>query len=164
VNFSLDEKITSESQVRTWTDHIPLQWKYTAGVAGDRFLRLLMQGKLQASFCKNCDKLYLPPKIYCRDCFAQLNEWKDIPDDSGSIYSFTKLPARSDGSKASEVIALVKFDGVVGGILGRLKVAKDDRPRIGTRVRLVFKPKNARTGDLSDIEYFEKIVEEKPKQ
>jgi uncharacterized protein len=160
----LDEKITSESQVRTWSDHIPLQWKYTAGVAGDRFLRLLMQGKIQASYCKSCDKLYLPPKIYCRDCFAQLNEWKEVPEDSGSVYSFTVVPQKTGAeSKEREIIVLVKFEGVEGGILGRLKTAKDERPRIGTKVRPVFKSKNSRTGDLSDIEYFEKI-EEKSKQ
>jgi uncharacterized OB-fold protein len=162
----LDEKISSEADVRTWTDHIPLQWKYTAGVAGDRFLRLLMQGKIQASYCKNCGKTYLPPKIYCRDCFAQLNEWKEVPEDSGSIYSYTMVPRKShDESREpdKQVIVLVRFEGVEGGILGRLKTSKDEKPRIGTKVRPVFKPKNARIGDLSDIEYFEKI-EEKSKQ
>jgi uncharacterized protein len=153
----LDEKLTSEANVRTWQDHIPLQWKYTAGVAGDRFLRLLMQGKIQASYCKNCEKLYLPPKIFCKDCFVQLNEWRDVPEDSGSIYSFTTV-SRGNGEKP-ETIVLVRFDGVDGGILGRLRVGRDEKPRIGMKVKPAFKPKNARTGDLSDIEYFEKIPE-----
>jgi uncharacterized protein len=154
----MDEKISSESQVRTWTDHIPLQWKYTAGVAGDRFLRLLMQGKIQASYCKNCDKLYLPPKIFCRDCFVQLDVWKDVPEDGGSIYTFTNVSTKQpDGSKETETIVLVRFEGIEGGILGRLKTARDQKPKIGMKVKPTFKPKNSRIGDLSDIEYFEEI-------
>lgn len=153
----LDEKITSEASVRTWTDHIPLQWKYTAGVAGDRFLRLLMQEKLQASYCKSCDKLYLPPKIFCKDCFGQLDEWKDVPEESGTIYSFTSVSQKGKG--APRTIVLVKFEGVEGGILGKFKAAKDEKPRIGMKVKPTFKPRNSRIGDLSDIEYFEKIQE-----
>jgi uncharacterized protein len=152
----MDEKITSEAKVRVWTDHIPLQWKYTAGVAGDRFLRLLMQGKIQASECKNCKKSYLPPKIFCKDCFSQLNDWKDIDENTGSIYSFTTLPNKKDGGK-EETIVLIRFDGIEGGLIGRMKSSKEEKPRIGMKVRPVFKPKNSRIGDLSDIDYFEKL-------
>jgi uncharacterized OB-fold protein len=148
------EKITNESKVGVLKDHIPLQFKYTAGVAGDRFLQLLKQGKLQASECPNCKKLYLPPKIFCKECFSQLNEWKDVPLDSGYLYSFTTLK-KSDAENVKQIIALVKFDGVEGGILGRLKASREE-PRIGMKVRPVFKQKNERKGDLSDIEYFEK--------
>ncbi len=155
----MDEKITSETKLGVLQDHIPLQYKYTAGVAGDRFLQLLKQGKIQASRCEKCNKLYLPPKIFCKECFSQLNEWKDVPEDSAYLYSFTLVKKKKEGEDggeaAKEIIALVKFDGVEGGILGRLKSSRDE-PRLGMRVRPVFRQKNDRKGDLSDIEYFEK--------
>jgi uncharacterized protein len=146
------EEMTNETKIGILQDHIPLQYKYTAGIAGDRFLQLLKQGKLQASHCPKCNKLYLPPKIFCKECFSQLNEWRDIPEDSAYLYSFTSV--RSEGGK--ELIALVKFDGVEGGILGRLKSSREE-PKIGMKVRPVFKQKSERTGDLSDIEHFEKL-------
>jgi len=150
------EKIIDGEQARRWTDHIPLQWKYTAGVAGERFLQLLKQGKLQASVCRSCNKLYLPPKIFCMDCFEQLNEWRDVPSDDGYIYSFTTIREGSEGER--ETLVLVKFEGVEGGLLGRLRETKGEKPRIGMKVRAVFKPKQNRKGDLSDIDYFEKVT------
>jgi uncharacterized OB-fold protein len=152
----MDEKITSETKLGVLTDHIPLQYKYTAGVAGDRFLQLLKQGKLQASRCEKCDKLYLPPKIFCKECFSQLNEWKDVPEDSAYLYSYTSVKKTGNSAdQAKEIVALVKFDGVEGGILGKLKSSREE-PRLGMRVRPVFRQKSERKGDPSDIEYFEK--------
>ncbi len=142
----------NEEELKRWSDHIPLMWKYTAGIAGERFLQLLKQGTLQASVCKNCNKLFLPPKIFCKDCFAQLNEWRDVSQDDGFIYSFTSLTS-GDGRRT---VVLVKFDGVEGGLLGFFKPGREE-PKIGMKVRAVFKPKQERKGSLSDIQYFEKI-------
>jgi uncharacterized protein len=148
------EKISNNAELRTWRDHIPLDWKYTAGEAGERFLQLLKQGKIQASVCRSCGKTYLPPKIFCKDCFIQVTEWREVPDDSGSIYSFTSVQAK-DGN-ASQLIVLVKFEGIEGGLLGRFKTGREE-PRIGMKVKPVFKKKDQRKGELSDIEYFEKV-------
>lgn len=132
--------------MRKWSDHIPLRWKYTAGVAGDRFFALLKQGKIQASVCKGCSKAFIPPKIYCKDCFVQINDWKDVPEDAAYLYSFTEV--------GGQIVALVKFEGFEGGLLGRLKGR--ETPKIGMKLKPVFKQKDLRTGDLADIAYFEK--------
>ena len=150
----MEEKITSNSDIGILRDHIPLEWKYTAGVAGERFLQLLRQGKIQASVCKSCCKSFLPPKIFCKDCFVQATEWKDVPENSGYLYSFTK--AKRSGSEGYETIALVKFEGIEGGLLGKLREGRGEELKIGTKVKPVFRPKDKRRGELSDIEYFEK--------
>ena len=141
-----------EQQARKWSDHIPLEWKYTAGVAGDRFLQLLKQGKIMASHCKNCNKLFLPPKIFCKDCFVQVDDWKDVPVDGGYVYSFTAL--KTDSGKR-ETIVIVKYSGVEGGLLGKFRSGKEE-PKINMKVKAVFRQKHARRGSISDIEYFEK--------
>jgi uncharacterized protein len=148
------EKISNNAELRTWKDHIPLDWKYTAGEAGERFLQLLKQGKIQASVCRSCGKNYLPPKIFCKDCFVQVTEWREVREDSGSIYSFTVVRSKDAGS--SHTIVLVKFEGIEGGLLGKFKTGREE-PRLGMRVKPVFKKKDQRKGELSDIEYFEKI-------
>jgi hypothetical protein len=151
------EKISNNSEIRTWRDHIPLDWKYTVGVAGERFLQLLKQGKIQAAICRSCNKSFLPPKIFCKDCFIQLTEWKEVSGDSGFIYSFTRVRTdKKDGEKSSRIIVLVKFEGIEGGLLGRFKTGREE-PRIGMKVKPVFKKRENRKGELSDIEYFEKI-------
>ena len=145
------EKLTNNEETRKWSDHIPLQYNYTAGVAGERFLQLLKQEKIQASVCKQCNKMYVPPKIFCKECFIELSEWKDVQTDTCYVYSFTTLK-RGD---RPETIVLVKFEGVEGGLMGRFKKGKEE-PRIGMRVKPVFKPKQERKGELADILYFEK--------
>jgi len=117
-------------------------------------LQLLKQGKIQASVCRSCGKTYLPPKIFCKDCFIQVTEWREVPEDSGSIYSFTNVRAKDGNS--SQLIILVKFEGIEGGLLGRFKTGREE-PRIGMKVKPVFKKKDQRKGELSDIEYFEKV-------
>ena len=149
------EKISNNAEVRTWKDHIPLDWKYTSGEAGERFLQLLKQGKIQASICRSCGKTYLPPKIFCKDCFVQLTEWREVPSDSAFIYSFTKVRPKDGTSSTGQLIVLVKFEGIEGGLLGKFKTGREE-PRIGMKVRPVFKKKDQRKGELSDIEYFEK--------
>lgn len=147
------EHLDSNNQVREWSDHIPLQFKYTAGVAGERFLQLLKQEKIHASVCRKCNKMFVPPKIFCKDCFEQITEWREVPRDSASIYSFTKVR----NAESTETVVLVRFDGVEGGILGKFKAGREE-PRIGMKVKPVFKPKEQRKGELADIEYFEKAV------
>ena len=149
------EKISNNAEVRTWKDHIPLDWKYTSGEAGERFLQLLKHGKIQASICRSCGKTYLPPKIFCKDCFVQLTEWREVPSDSAFIYSFTKVRPKDGTSSTGQLIVLVKFEGIEGGLLGKFKTGREE-PRIGMKVRPVFKKKDQRKGELSDIEYFEK--------
>ncbi len=148
------EKISNNAELRTWRDHIPLDWKYTAGEAGERFLQLLKQGKIQASVCRSCGKTYLPPKIFCKDCFVQVTEWREVPEDTGSIYSFTQV--RVNSASTSPIIVLVKFEGIEGGLLGKFKPGREE-PRIGMKVKPVFRKKDQRKGELSDIEYFEKV-------
>ena len=149
------ERIPNNEEMRRWSDHIPLRWRYTAGVAGDRFLQLLKQGKIQGSVCKRCGKTYIPPKIYCKDCFVQIDDWRDVPEGSAYLYSFTEL--KDSGDAGSTTVALVKFEGFEGGILAKLKLASRETPRIGMKLNPVFKPKDLRKGDLSDISHFEKL-------
>ncbi len=146
------EKITNTKELREWNDHIPFLWKYTAGVAGERFLSLLKNGSIQASVCRSCNKMFLPPKIFCKDCFIQLTEWKELPNDGGSIYSFTRVKNKAG---KDEIVVIVKFERVEGGLLGKFKAGREE-PRIGMKVKVVFKPKEERNGSLSDIEYFER--------
>jgi uncharacterized protein len=148
------EKTSNNAELRTWRDHIPLGWKYTAGVAGERFLQLLKQGTIQASVCRSCGKTFLPPKIFCKDCFIQLTEWKEVSPETASIYSFTKVRSQDENSPP-QVVVLIKFEGVEGGLLGKFKPGREE-PRIGMKVKPVFRKKESRKGELSDIEYFEK--------
>ena len=70
---------------------LPITSRYTAGIAGETFFREIMEnGKLLGSYCPECDLVYLPPRLYCERCMAQLDEWVDVPN-TGTIHTFTAV-------------------------------------------------------------------------
>lgn len=96
---------------------ISLDYRYTAGVAGERFFRAISRsGKILAAKCGECGVVYLPPRMYCASCLRETGEWQEVSRE-GYLYSFTKI---KEGRHFS-VIGLVKFRGVQGGLLVRLK-------------------------------------------
>ncbi len=153
------EKLENASQAIQWTDNIPTKYLYSYGIAGEHFFREIKNnGRLMAAKCKNCKLAYLPPRLYCEECFERLEAWTPVKPE-GEINSFTIAHISIDGKRLQEpkILALIRFDGVKGGMihwfgnLGRRKVV------IGMRVQPKFKPKPKRTGSMTDIEYFEPV-------
>lgn len=148
----LKERITSVDQLRSWTDKIPLRYEYTAGVAGERFLRGLQEGRILAARCEKCGKSYLPPKMYCVECFAPITKFGEVGPE-GRVRALTETYVEFDGSRREEprLIAFVTFKGVTGGIVHRVS---GEGLKVGSRVRAKFAPESRRTGSLLDIDEF----------
>lgn len=129
---------------------------YTSGLAGERFFVALRDsGRLLASRCKACGLDYLPPRIFCEDCFAELKEFVDIPAE-GRVAAFTVAHLDRTGAKLDppQLWAFVTFERIRGGLVHRLLTPRD-AARPGMRVRARLKPRDARTGTILDIEGFE---------
>lgn len=133
-------------QARSWVDHLPLNYKYSAGVAGQRFAEGLKQGKILGSRCPKCGETFLPPSIYCPNCYVYTSEYVEVGPE-GEVYSFAEREGR--------VVALIKFRGVSGGLIHYVRKPDAGKLRVGQRVIPVFKPAEQRRGDLFDIEFFE---------
>ena len=148
----LNERITSADEFRSWTDKIPLRYEYTAGVAGERFLQGLKKGEILAGQCGKCGKKYLPPKMYCVDCFAPIVKFGAV-GLRGSVAALTESWVDFQGKRRSSptMIAFVAFTGVTGGIIHS---AEGEHLRIGSAVEARFIPEPARKGSLLDIEKF----------
>ena len=76
--MTIKERLTSLRDARTWEDKIPFHYEYTAGEAGERFLRGLIDGKILGARCENCQLTYLPPKMYCTNCFREIASFRDL--------------------------------------------------------------------------------------
>ena len=153
------EKIDLPIQARHWTDSIPLEYHYTAGVAGEEFRRELKEnGKLLTSKCPKCKTSYLPARMFCPSCFIETKERTTI-GKPGYVYSHTVVSRDKSGNRTSEptLVALVKFDGVTGGIVHRLETDFPDKVTIGLKVEPVLRESNHRTGALTDIIYFKPL-------
>ena len=147
------EKIVKSEDAKHWADSFPLEFHYTAGVAGEEFLRELKDnGRLIASKCPKCKNSYVPARMYCAACFVETKDRHNITSQ-GEVYSFAVVDRDRSGSKLPKpaVVALVKFEGVKGGIVHLLNVESSKEAAIGMKVSLVLKDRSERVGSLSDI-------------
>jgi uncharacterized OB-fold protein len=146
------EKITQSLQARHWTDSIPLEFHYTAGVAGEEFRReLKANGRFLSSKCAKCKTTYIPARMFCPSCFVEMKETRSL-DEPGYVYSYTTVMRNRTGEASEPVtIALVKFEGVKGGIVHKLNINESGRVIFGMKVVPILKEAADRTGALTDI-------------
>ncbi|OLB70443.1 hypothetical protein AUI06_06675 [archaeon 13_2_20CM_2_52_21] len=149
------EKITQSLQARHWTDSIPLEFHYTAGVAGEEFRRVLKDsGRFLLSKCAKCKTTYIPARMFCPSCFVEMKETMTL-DEPGYVYSYTTVNRNRTGEESEAVeIALIRFDGVKGGIVHKLDVSDPSKLAFGMKVVPILKDAGERTGALTDIKAF----------
>lgn len=153
------ERMTNTGQIEPWHGEMPVEHRYTMGVAGERFFRQIKdKAIIMASRCGPCNLTYVPPKMYCPRCFQGLEDWVEI-GVRGKVYTFTIAYFDMDGARLSEpeIVAVIKYDGVEGGLIHRLGEVGDASIRVGTPVEAVFKEPSERKGNILDIKYFRPI-------
>jgi hypothetical protein len=141
----MEEKLGSVAEVRQWADTIPFQYEYTAGVAGEKFLRGLIEGKILAGYCPACRELSLPARIYCVTCYGPIGKYVKV-GPAGRVKAITK-----SGGEGAPTFVYVTFEGARGGMIHRLL----GRGRAGSKVVPRFRPRKERTGSILDIQGFE---------
>ncbi len=151
------EPVSRLREVRSWSGDIPIESLYTAGIAGERFLRGIKdEGKLLATRCEACGITYGPARLFCERCFANLDgNWLETGPE-GTVQSFTVLHVGLDGSRLEtpDVLAAIQLDGSDTVLIHRLDPTSAERVEPGTRVAPVFKPQGQRAGSILDIEHF----------
>src|SRR2546428_5780592 len=119
----MDNTIKHASQARVWHGTMPVQYLYTPGVAGARFFQTLRRkGLFAVTTCAECHVTYLPPRLYCERCFADLSEaWTEVAP-SGRVHTYTGVHKDQDGRPLDppQVVAFVRIDGTGGGLIGRM--------------------------------------------
>jgi uncharacterized OB-fold protein len=133
---------------------MPVQYLYTAGVAGERFFQTLKtRGVFCATTCPQCRITYLPPRLYCEHCFADLSDtWSEVAPQ-GRVHSYTIVHQGQDGQplKVPQIIAFVRIDGSDGGLTGRLLHIQSQDVRLEMLVDATLLPPRQRRGRLDDI-------------
>ena len=143
------EKESKIENARFVEGDLGVHFVYTAGVAGEEFLRALAKGKLLASTCEKCSKTYCPPRIFCEDCFHEVRDRHEV-EPTGTIDAVTRIEIDEGGAtRAPETVAAIRLDGTDTTILHRLE---GDEAAIGSRVEAVWATK--RTGSILDVKHF----------
>jgi len=144
----ITERIDDVTEALRWVDSIPLHYEYTAGVAGEKFLRGLIAGKILAGYCPKCRNLALPARMYCVDCYSATSRFVAV----GPVGVVKAITRKAKHSGEAETFVFVQFPGVKGGLVHRLI----GDARAGTRVTARFRPRRERTGAISDVAGFER--------
>ena len=137
-----------------WLGEMPITSRYTAGIAGERFLRAIKdEGKILGSPCDRCGVTYVPARLFCERCMDELDETVDV-GMVGEVHTFTPLFENLDGTQREEpeVIAFISLGD--GGLVHKLNEIPLDDLDIGMLVEAVFKPEAERQGSILDIAYF----------
>ncbi len=150
------DKIRDPRKIRHQIGDMECDYIYTAGVAGERFyIALRDEEKLLATRCEKCNITFMPPRLYCDNCFTELASFMEVPS-KGVIESYTITYFDRDGQALPEpeILAFVKIDKTDGGLIHRIGEIKPESLKIGSKVTAVFEAKKERKGALTDIKYF----------
>jgi uncharacterized OB-fold protein len=151
------ERIASPDEVRRWEGDLPVRHRYTPGVAGDAFFTALRdRGVLLGSRCEACSYTYVPARMFCERCFAELSADAEV-GPGGTLVSFTIAFRDVEGEPLEEpvTIGLVRLDGADAVLLHRVLDPRDEPLEIGERVEVVLAAE--RVGSILDVEGFRLI-------
>jgi uncharacterized OB-fold protein len=116
----------------------------------ENFFDGMKGGKLLASRCPACGRVYLPPRMICERCFVKADEWVELPE-TGTVETYTtahvKVAENGDlvDLEAPEIIAMVKHDGADTCVAARLEGGSAS---VGMRVKAVLNPAAENVLDL----------------
>lgn len=148
------EKVTSNQHLKAWVGEIPLENRYTFGIAGERFFRAIQErGEFLGTKCHRCSLTYLPPRIYCRRCFARLDDsWVTLPPQ-GKLQTFTVLHRDSHDHpyETPRILGVIQIDRSNGSLVHYVQRVDPKKVRIGMKLRSEFRPPSERTGSIHDI-------------
>ncbi|HEY6101900.1 MAG TPA: Zn-ribbon domain-containing OB-fold protein [bacterium] len=144
----------THTPTRVWYGTMPVEFLYTPGAAGLRFFQTLREkGVLSATHCAECTVTYLPPRVYCENCFADLSDaWREV-GSTGRVHTFTVVHVDREGRRLDppQVIAFVRVDGTDGGLVARLVDVTPSDVRLEMPVELVLQPARKRRALPADI-------------
>ena len=137
---------------------VAIPFDYSAGRAGSKFLiGLRDEKKIRGLKCPTCNKVYVPPRTTCKDCFGYLNQWVDV-SDTGTLLTYTVVRQQNDAAQSKKVpfaYGIIQLDGADTGFLHMLGDVDLDSIEIGMRVQAVFKEE--RNASVLDIEHFKPV-------
>ena len=130
---------------------LPVGFRYTPGVANTAFFEALRdRGVLLGSRCGSCGVTYLPARLFCERCFAELTPDVECGPE-GELISWTVGRVGIDDEPLDEpvTVGLVRLDGADTVLMHLLQ---SDEPQIGMRVRAVVR--EDRAGSILDLAGF----------
>ncbi len=152
------EKIREREEPFFTSGKIAIPYDYAAGKAGSRFLIEIRDNKkIMGLRCPTCNRVYVPPRSTCKDCFGQLDEWVEV-SNKGTLLTYTVVhqPHSAQPMEPPYAYGVVQLDGADTGFVHLLGEVDFDQLKIGMKVQAVFK--DERVASVLDIKYFKPLA------
>ncbi|MDW7728804.1 MAG: Zn-ribbon domain-containing OB-fold protein [Bacillota bacterium] len=160
---ALSEEEIKSGKIYMTEDSLDCQFAWDTGVAVGRYLAELKNGRIIAKECRRCNRIMLPPRMFCELCFRPSGNWVYVKD-TGTVNTFSICRVHWDASRIKEdekpyLPAVIEIDGASKGmgIMHLLGEVEPDDIKIGMKVKAVWKPEAKRTGAVTDILYFKPL-------
>jgi uncharacterized OB-fold protein len=155
----LKEEDIERQKVLTTVYHPRARYSWATGIAIGEFLGGLKQGVIIGSKCNHCERIVVPPRIFCELCFRRTQGWVRLPDTGVvNTYSVSYITTDTTRVKTPTIPAVIEIDGTShAGFLHLIGEAKPDNVKIGLLVKAVWKEPSKREGSITDIRYFAPI-------
>jgi uncharacterized OB-fold protein len=87
---------------------------FTVETKAADFVAYLEQGKVMATQCRKCNKVYFPPRMDCSNCYSDQMEWIEITG-TGRLITFSTIiiPPTGFEDNAPYTVAVAKFPSEV---------------------------------------------------
>ena len=153
----LREDDVRSGRVLTIAGRANVEYRWDVGTAMAGYLDGLRRGVILGRLCPRCQRVLLPPRAFCEQCFAPTVRWVEL-GDGGTIDTFAICHIAWDATRIDtpQVPAVIAIDGAAPG-MGMLHLVAGVDPgliRVGQRVRAVWRPPAERLGSIADIAYF----------
>jgi len=97
----------------------------------------LKEGRIYATKCRDCGKIYFPPQVDCPKCLKSNFEWISLSNE-GEIETFTESHLKPQGFTHYEkpyIIAIAKTPEEVK-VMGWLEGVEVDNVKVGMKVEI----------------------------
>jgi uncharacterized protein len=135
-------------------------YAWDTGIGIGKYLKGLQQGIIWGTYCKDCQRTVVPPRVFCELCFSPVIEWKQLKD-TGTINTFSICHVSWDAERVETpyLPAVIEIDGASKGhgILHLLDEVEPKEIKIGMKVSAVWKRPEERAGAITDILYWKPL-------
>ncbi|MEO0094175.1 MAG: Zn-ribbon domain-containing OB-fold protein [candidate division WOR-3 bacterium] len=141
-----------------WTANAKYGWD--CGIAIGRYLSELKNGRIIGIKCHKCNRIVVPPRIFCEWCFKPMDEWVYLKD-TGTVNTFSLCYVAWNMERLTEpqIPAVIEIDGASPGMGIMHLISEIDPKKVtrGMKVKAVWRPENERTGAITDIKYWKPV-------
>jgi len=110
---------------------------YVAETKLQDFMKYLEKGKIMASKCKNCNRIYFPPRADC-DCMAGQPEWIELSGNCKLItYTTVHFAPASFRYDVPYVLGVAQFNEGPTVFAPLNKDIKQEEIKVGMQLKLV---------------------------